>query len=266
MIFKNKLVIIVVLFLIVIGGITLIFAPKDLLVKNAKKIVVDDSSFTTIEILADNATVEIVPTNDSVTTVEYSGKTKKKSKFTFKADVKGDTLAIQFKEKRRSFINFGFSSFNLKLLVKVPEKQYDKLQAETDNGQIKVESIQVKDIALETDNGTIDMKNVEAITVNLQTDNGKIHLESVAGQITGKTDNGGISLVTNNLDRPIELTTDNGEIEVQTEKEPTNATIDVKTDNGKINVFGSENKHTTFGNGKHLIKLRTDNGRITITK
>jgi DUF4097 and DUF4098 domain-containing protein YvlB len=266
MVFRNKVFLILALFLIIVVGISLLFKPGNPFQSNAKKIEVDDSSFTNIEIFTDNAAVEIVPTNDSVATVEYSGKTKKKSKFIFKADVKGDTLAIQFKEKRRSFIHFGFSSINLKLLVKVPEKQYNKIQAETDNGRIKAESIQVKDIMLETDNGAIDMKNIKATTTNVKTDNGKIALDNIDGKITGRTDNGEISLITNKLNRPIELSTDNGRIEIQTEKEPTNATIDAKTDNGRVDIFGYDNKHTVFGNGEHLIKLRTDNGRITVTK
>ncbi len=266
MVFRNKVFLILAIFLMIVGGILLLFKPANPLQNNEKKIEVDDSSFTSIEILTNNAAVEIVPTNDSVATVEYSGKTKKKSKFIFKADVNGDTLSIQFKEKRRSFIPFGFSSINLKLLVKVPEKQYNKIQAETDNGRIKMESIQVKDIVLETDNGAIDMKNVKATTINVKTDNGRIALDNIEGKFTGRTDNGGISLVTKNLDRPIELSTDNGRIEIQTDKEPTNATIDAKTDNGRVDIFGYDNKHTVFGNGEHLIKLRTDNGRITIKK
>ena len=64
---------------------------------------IDDQSFTNIEILTTNAAVEIVPTKDSATTVAYSGKTKKSSKFIFEADVKENTLSVQFKEKRRSF-------------------------------------------------------------------------------------------------------------------------------------------------------------------
>ncbi|WP_186670415.1 DUF4097 family beta strand repeat-containing protein [Sporosarcina sp. BP05] len=266
MFFRNKVFIIVALVLLVVGGITLMFNTGDRFQNNAKKIEIDDQPFTNIEILTTNAAVEIVPTKDAVTTVSYSGKTKNRSKFIFKAVVKENTLSIQFKEKRRSFINFGFSSLDLKLIVKVPEKQYDRIQAESDNGRIKVENIQTKELALETDNGTIELKTIDATTVNVKTDNGVIILDHVDGTIIGRTDNGRISLVTNNLERPIELTTDNGRIEIQTEKEPTNATIDVKTDNGKINVFGYENKHTKFGNGEHLIKLRTDNGRITITK
>ena len=92
------------------------FNTGDFFENNAKKKVIDDQSFTNIEILSTNAAVEIVPTKDSETTMTYSGKTKKRSKFIFKADVKGDTLSVQFKEKRRSFINFGFSSLDLKLI------------------------------------------------------------------------------------------------------------------------------------------------------
>jgi DUF4097 and DUF4098 domain-containing protein YvlB len=266
MFFRNKVFISVALVLLVVGGIILMFNTGDQFEKNAQKKVIDDQSFTNIEILTTNATVEIEPTKDSVTTVAYSGKKKKSSKFIFQADVKGNTLFVQFKEKRRSFINFGFSSLDLKLVVKVPEKQYDRIQAESDNGRIKVENIQTKELALETDNGTIELKTIDATAVDVKTDNGAIILDHVDGTILGRTDNGRISLVTNNLDRRIELTTDNGRIEIQAEKEPTNTTIDVKTDNGRINVFGYENKHTKFGNGEHLIKLRTDNGRITITK
>lgn len=257
---------ILALFLLFVGGILLFFKPENPLERNAEKIVVDDSSFTKVEVLSNNAAVEIVPTNDSVATVEYSGKTKKNLKLLFNADVKGDTLFIQLKEKRRSFFHFGFSSINLKLLVKVPAKQYHSINAETDNGRIQVEGIKVEDIVLETDNGAIYMRNVESTTINVKTDNGKIALDNIDGKITGRTDNGGISLITNNLNRPIELSTDNGRIEIQTDKEPTNATIDAKTDNGKVIIFGQENKQSVFGKGNHLIQLRTDNGRITVTK
>ena len=254
------------LVLLIIGGISLVITLGDSTGNNARKIVVDDSSFTNIEITAGNAAVEIVPTNDSATTVEYIGETKKKSKYVFKADINGDTLSIQFKEKRRSFFSFGFFNNDLKLLVEVPQKQYNKIQAESDNGRINVENIQAEEIVLETDNGTIELINVETSTTDVETDNGKILLESVEGKIQGQTDNGRIILVTDDLDRSIELTTDNGRIEIQSEKEPTNATIDVKTDNGRIDVFGYDNKHTKFGKGENLIILRTDNGGVTVTK
>ena len=201
MIFKNKLFVVLVIVLIVAGGIALLFKPGSVFEKSANKKVIDDLSFTTITVLADNAAVEILPTQDSAVTVEYSGETKKNKKFIFEAVVKGDTLAVQFKEKRKSFIQFGFSSLDLLLTVHLPEKQYERLQVETDNGRIIAEQLQVKDIHLETDNGRIELKHVDAEAVNVKSDNGKIVLENVTGQMKAKTDNGRISLITNNLDQ-----------------------------------------------------------------
>lgn len=266
MIFKNKLFIVLVVVLIVAGGISLLFKPASVFEKSTNKKVIEDSSFTTITVSSDNSAVEIVPTKDQVATVEYSGKTKKNKKYIFEAIVKGDTLAVQFKEKRKGFIQFGFSSLDLTLTVHLPEKQYERLQVETDNGRIIAEKLQARDINLETDNGRIELKHIDAEEVSVKSDNGRITFENVTGQMKAKTDNGRISVVTNNLDQSMDLETDNGRIEIQTETEPTNATIDAKTDNGRVELFGQENKHVTFGEGKNLVKLRTDNGRITVTK
>ena len=266
MIFKNKLFVVLVLILIVAGGITLLFKQENVFEKSNNKKVIEDLSFTNIAVLTENAAVEIVPTKDSVATVEYSGKTKKNKKFIFEADVKGDTLSVQFKEKRRGFIHFGISSLDLTLTVHLPERQYERLQVETDNGRIIAEQLKAQDINLETDNGRVELKHVDAMAIALKTDNGKIILEDVEGKIKAKTDNGRVSLITKSLDQSIDLETDNGRIEIQTEEEPTNAVIDAKTDNGRVELFGQENKHVTFGKGENLIKLRTDNGRITVTK
>lgn len=265
MIFKNLIIIILVLLLVVAGGIMFTFKFSNVFEeKNDKKVV--ENSFTNIEVLTNNTAVEIVPTKSSSTTVEYSGNTNKKSKYTFDTHVKGETLFVHFKEKRRFFISFGFPSHDLKLTVSIPEKQYESIQVESENGRINVQNIQSKVVMLETDNGQVLLRNVEAKNVNVKTDNGKVILEHVEGEIKGSTDNGRISLITKNFDQPIELTTDNGSIEINTESMPTNATIDAESDNGKVTIFGNENNHENYGKGKHLIKLRTDNGRITVTK
>ncbi|MFJ7935954.1 DUF4097 family beta strand repeat-containing protein [Sporosarcina sp. NPDC096371] len=266
MFLKNRVVGISVLILIIIGGISLVVNSAVTLEESASKKEIDDLSFTNIAVLTDNATVEIVSTKDPVATVEYTGKMKKKTKYTFEADVKGDTLSVHFKEKRKGFFHFGISAMNLTLTVSLPEKEYDRLQVETNNGRIVAQHIQAKDVALETDNGRLELKHVDAKSIHVKTDNGRILFEDVKGKINAKTDNGRIALIASNLDQSIELETDNGRIDIQTEKEPTNATIDAKTDNGRVELFGQENKHVTFGKGENLIKLRTDNGRITVTK
>lgn len=265
MIFKNKLIFLIALVLVIAGGITLAFNTFDVFGKVDNKKVIEDSTFTNIEVSTNNTSVEIVPTKSSVATVEYLGDTSKKSKYTFDVDVKGDTLSVRFKEKRRFFFWFGFHSNDQKMTVSVPKKHYENIQVESNNGRINAEDIQAKVVMLSTDNGQILLRNIEA-NVNVKTDNGKIILEHVEGEIKGASDNGRISMITKKLESPIDLETDNGSIEIKTESEPTNAIIDAKTDNGKINIYGEENNHAIFGKGKHLINLRTDNGRITVTK
>ncbi|MFX3672845.1 MAG: DUF4097 family beta strand repeat-containing protein [Paenisporosarcina sp.] len=249
----------------VAGGITFTLKTVDVFAKNDNKIVIEDSTYTDIEVLTNNTSIEIVPTESSVATVEYSGDTNKKSTFTLDANVKGETLYVNFKEKRR-FFWFGFGSFNSTLTINVPEKQYESIQVESDNGRISVEDVKAEDVVLETENGQILLKKIEANSVYVKTDNGKVIFEHVKGKIKGITDNGRIIMTTKKLDQPIELATDNGSIEIKTEFEPTNATIEAKTDNGRITIFGVEDTFASYSKGENLIKLRTDNGRITITK
>ncbi|WP_166462386.1 DUF4097 family beta strand repeat-containing protein [Psychrobacillus vulpis] len=255
------------LFVLLAGAaISIILNIKDTFVDKADEILVEDNNYSNIEVLSENASVKVLPAKDGKTKVEFSGKIKKKSNYIFNADVNGDTLYVELKEKRWNFIQFGFTSRNIQLIVYVPEKEYQSLKTEIDNGKIKTESIHANEISLETDNGLIDMNNIVADNVQVKTDNGQIRMEEVEGAIHAKTDNGRIILTSNNLDRSINLKTDNGLIQIQTDKEPTNATIDAQVDNGKIEVFGTSNKQTIFGNGENLIKLETDNGKITVKK
>lgn len=259
---RGLLIVVLIILFIVLGG-TFFWQPWNKFVDDSNKIVLKDESFNAINILSDNATVEIIPTDNTTTTIEYIGKKRKNAKFDFDAKVNNETLTVKFKEKGWNF--FRFDSFTkMELLVKVPEEQYDLIKIKNNNGRIKMENLVVKDISLETDNGNIELKNVDAVSTNVQSNNGKIVLEQVNGEIIGKTDNGRIMLVTKTLERPIDLSTDNGRIEITTTTEPTNAKIDAKTDNGRIDVFRKNNEQTVFGEGKYLIKLRSDNGGITV--
>lgn len=262
-----KKIAIISLFILLAGSaISIVLSIKDTLVNKSEEIVVEDNSFTNIQIKSDNASVQIVPTKKDETKVEFSGKMKKKFSYNFRANVKGDTLQVELKEKHWGFIQFGFSSHDVKLTVYVPEKEYGQLKTELDNGRIVVENMKVNDVDLKTDNGSIELKNIEAIIIRANTDNGQVLMDNVDGDLKVGTDNGRIVLKTNNLERSIQFKTDNGLIDIQTDKEPLNVTIDAKIDLGKIDIFGKSNKQTIFGNGENLIKLEADNGKIFVEK
>src|SRR5699024_1208471 len=109
------------------------------------------------------------------------------------------------------------------LIVYIPEKLYDSLKVEIDNGSLQVDGINVKELQAESENGRLTIENVTTENVQVSTNNGKIDIYHVEGDILGKTNNGAIFLETQELDRELKLQTDNGSIKVKTEEEPTNA-------------------------------------------
>ncbi|WP_391122803.1 DUF4097 family beta strand repeat-containing protein [Psychrobacillus sp. L3] len=262
-----KKIAIISLFILLAGvAVSIILNVKDALVNKSDEIIVEDNSFTNIHILSDNALVEIIPTKNEATKAKFSGKMKKKSNYNFHADVKGDTLVVELKEKRWSFIQFGLTSHDIKLKVYVPEQNYSKLKTEIDNGRIVAENMNVKNMELETDNGSIELKNINSESVFTKTDNGQILMDNVEGKLKAETDNGRIVLITNNLERSIDFKADNGLLQIQTDKEPSNATIQAKVDVGSVHIFGKTKTRTIFGDGVNLINLEIDNGKIIVKK
>ncbi|HLR40510.1 MAG TPA: DUF4097 family beta strand repeat-containing protein [Virgibacillus sp.] len=280
MIRKTTTLAIVLLIVGVAGSIFTFKAANKTEDVTEEKVINDD--FNNIEVTANEAEVEILPTSDSQAKVELSGKN---SNYRLSTGVEGSTLKVDVAYKQKKLFNFDFTLASLSLKVYLPEKEYNSLQIEsgngrvrvddlqakvihvkTDNGQIKLNHIGSSEVTAEADNGTIDMENVTATNVKVKADNGKIKLKDVEGNLSGTTNNGSISLVTRDLHRSIDFETDNGRINIQTEKKPTNAIIDAKVDNGKVTVFGESNWDTVIGEGENLIKLTTKNGTITVIK
>lgn len=271
------------LILLVVGLVGSIFTFRS--VNQAKDIAVKkeiNDNFKEIAITTDNANVKVLPTSGSRAMAELTGKGPNHR---LSVDVEESVLKVDVSNKQKKLYNFDFSELLVTLKVYVPEEDYDSLQIESDNGQVQINELLAKDIHVETDNGIIklndiegetiaaaanngiiDLKSIAARDVALETDNGKILLDGVEGKLFSRASNGGISLLTQDLDRPIDFATDNGKITIQTEKEPTNAILDVQVDNGKVDIFGKNNWDTVIGEGEHLIKLTTANGNIVVKK
>lgn len=301
---KKISLIALILLLIGTAGSLITFKEVNQSVSILEKKEITDQNITRFNVATDNTAIEIIPTNEQKTTVELSGTAKKSSAYTLLADVEGTTLSVQLKERQTKIYNFDFLSTSLLLKVYVPQKMYDSLgissnngrvQAEglqvkelkakvsngrvalrdmtgntvtvkTDNGRIQAEKLDVKKVKATTSNGRIDLKNVSASATAVQADNGKIILNNVEGILTGKVKNGLIHLATNHLDRSINFESDNGHIKIETEKEPTNTTFDVSVENGKMDLLDKYKSNEIIGKGDHIIQLKTENGKISVTK
>lgn len=263
---RNKVLVvgIIVVFILLFFGIRNIVNQVSGFIFNESVVIEDEvtinKSYEKIDLLTTNAKVELIPTDAEETTITYGG--KKKSNVRFKANVKGDTLAIELKEKW--FYFWGFSMKGMVVTVHVPEKRYEAIKVVSDNGLIEASHLQAKLIELATDNGLVRLNDSEASNVKLQTDNGQISIRDVLGNVDAQTDNGRITFEAETFTHDVDLRTDNGAIYVKLSDKPTDASINADTDNGSVTIFGTKVRSVTFGEGKNLIKLQTDNGRITV--
>ncbi|SHN27725.1 DUF4097 family beta strand repeat-containing protein [Gracilibacillus kekensis] len=218
------------------------------------------------DIRVNNEAVKMVPSIDDSIRVELTGNAVSEKKNNLIVEENGSTLVIETENEKRKLFSFNFFDFNRTLTIYVPEREYESLQAEIDNGSIRVKEMNAQNVFATTKNGKINLLNIISDQVEVSTNNGKIELENVDGRLIGKTNNGAISLVSKELDRQIDFQTDNGSINIQTEKEPTNVVFDTKTNNGSINLFNDSSYDIITGEGENKIKLRTKNGSITVNK
>ncbi|WP_342045390.1 DUF4097 family beta strand repeat-containing protein [Bacillus sp. OTU530] len=228
--------------------------------------VIDNPNITAVQVEAGNAAIEILPTTDAAATVSLSGTGNDHMKQRFSAEVEGTTLAVKLESQKLKLFNFDFRFKPLTVKVLLPEKVYESLQIDSNNGRVKVEKVNANNVKAELNNGMITLKHIGANAVDVESDNGKIQLEYVEGTIKGKTSNGRIFVVTKDLERMMQLGSNNGSIEIQTEKDPVDVAFDVHVDNGHIDILDKYEGNAVIGKGTHVIKLTTNNGRITVTK
>ncbi|MBO0999506.1 DUF4097 family beta strand repeat protein [Bacillus sp. SD075] len=219
---------------------------------------------TDIQIDTDNAAVEIMPTKDKATRIELVSKGVEVSKLDFTADVEGKKLSVKLKD-RRTF-SFGFHIQSLHLKVYVPDESYKSFVAGSDNGKLQISGLTSKNLIVKSQNGRVELNDIVTEKVEVKSANGKVDLNNVEGKLVGSSNNGKITLVTKDLDRMIDLESNNGKIMIKTENEPTNTTFDVHVDNGRVDILGKYEGNTVIGKGENLIKLKTNNGKIEVTK
>ncbi|MFS0690949.1 DUF4097 family beta strand repeat-containing protein [Sporosarcina sp. 179-K 8C2 HS] len=262
-------------------------------------ITIQDNHFSKVDIEVQHGSLTVFPSDTDETRIELTG-TKEKLELT--AEVFGDTLWIKLKSKTHWLFLFNFNMKGVALNVFIPKKLYQSismksvngrinaekligkhiecrtdngrielaelaatsLEAETDNGRIEISKVQSDRLKAKTDNGRVTLRHVEADSIYAESDNGRIEFDQVDGELTAITDNGRIVLAGEHLDRNIDFQTDNGSIEITTTHKATNATILAKTGHGRIDIYGDRNSRSRFGAELHQIRLKSDNGRITV--
>lgn len=177
--------------------------------------------------------------------------------------IKMDTDNGYIKGEKLESINFEAESDNGRIQLR--QVKASIFHAESDNGAIELDSIQTENLSAKSDNGKIELTDIQANSVALETDNGRISMAKIdAETIRAKTDNGRINLLADSLERSIDLKTDNGSVTVESLAPPSNVTIRAAVSHNRISIFGEKNPQAVYGQGSSLVKLKSDNGSITV--
>ncbi|WP_433772560.1 DUF4097 family beta strand repeat-containing protein [Bacillus wiedmannii] len=283
---KNLSIIAGIIFIIGIVGSLLTYRSIAAVPISEEK-VINNNNISSVIVDTNNTRVNIYPTKDNNIKVTLEGEVIPNTKRTLTTDDKDSTLFISYKEKQQSWFNFNISEVlaPLTLNVHLPERQYDSLKVSnnngyvsakqlntkhfdinTSNGRIELREINSQKITAEANNGIMDFKDIMAQNTHVKSNNGRIMLDHVEGELEGQSNNGILSLKTNELDRNLNFTTHNGKISIETEKEPTNVQFNVSVDNGSANILNKYNGNAVIGKGENQIKLNTHNGNISVKK
>lgn len=267
----------------------------------AKAVDLSKDEFDKVDIQIDHGALVIRPSLDSQMHVDVEDKNYKQQ---LTVDIIDRTLIVKLTDEisKWGIFNFSINTKTPLVTVQLPQKIYELIKINTDNGKIIGSQLESTIFSAESDNGRIQLENISAtefITVSdngsvrltsikaehlsatsdngkieleeaktkntrLKSDNGSISMENLEGIIQAETDNGKISLKTQHLERDITLKTDNGSITIETITQPQNVTIRAQRDRGRASIFGEKSKQAVYGTGQHSIILKTDNGSITV--
>ena len=263
---NQKMLMLIATFLVAIGliGALFTFSTSGATTEKEQTEVIQNADITDIWVKSENATMNIVSTTDDQITLVFTAPESKHHLYELAIEENEESLAIELKEKFLQFISLDLSLSSPQITLYLPEKDYDVLELNGVNGKMVVRDATITDINVKNVNGRIQLTDLEAENTSVASDNGSISIENVTGQITTDVTNGSTALITDDLDRFIDLASVNGRINVQTKEKPTNATIEVDVKNGKVDIFGHDTRHSSFGDGKNLIKLETVNGGIKV--
>nr|WP_106781249.1 DUF4097 family beta strand repeat-containing protein [Lysinibacillus timonensis] len=254
----KKSYLIIILFAII--AVSLFNVLFDLFSNGERKdATITDESFQHVEIDTENAKINVKVTEDKPF-VELINS----DLYDLNVEIEGNTLDIEVERKWFRWFSFDLFSSSPVLNVFLPEHLYETLKIDTNNGGVNVSNFEVNEMSVNTNNGKIIMNNIKSSYIYAESNNGNVNLNNVNGKVISETNNGDVTISTNALSSPFSIGTDNGDIIIETIKEPENTTLDIKTHNGEINVFGSNSYNSVIGNGHNLIKLNSHNGNITI--
>ncbi|UKS26163.1 DUF4097 domain-containing protein [Paenibacillus sp. HWE-109] len=189
---------------------------------------------------------------------------------------------------KKNQINIGISLSELKSLIashgkqlkteiSLPDKMFKAITISSDTGAINLKEIKAASLEASTDTGNISIDRYEGKQLNLRTDTGNITVDNGQGNVALRTDTGSITAKLNDIGDSVSLQSDVGSIRLKLDPAPKNASFDLRSDIGNVNLTipgvnmernensGRHSAKGSIGDGSKQVKVQTDTGSISVT-
>lgn len=154
--------------------------------------------------------------------------------------------------------HFNLKEDKIKVIIELPEYEYQMVKLKTTNGNIEIKDIKSKQIILDNINGSTKVKQIQATDLTSHSTNGNISLTSIIAPNTYlKNVNGSIK----GEDLTVEITTvksTNGNIRLEIIGDEDDYRRTIETINGTSNIANRTK-------GDFELKLKSINGNIKVT-
>lgn len=202
---------------------------------------------------------------------------KLKDQIKFKV-VKSETkVEVVVRESNKFFIQIPFVNSGLQseriLDVSIPKSLLDKLEVNTNVGEIDIEGVEPTELYVNSDVGEIYVNQYSG-NGNYVTDVGDIELKNISGKTKAETDTGDIDIALTDMKDDLELRSDIGELKVTFAEEPGNIEFDLNSELGDVSISGfkgykdsdSRSIITQIGTNGPTLKATTEIGDISVKR
>ncbi|MFD5031364.1 DUF4097 family beta strand repeat-containing protein [Streptomyces sp. NPDC058405] len=127
-----------------------------------------------------------------------------------------------------------------------------------DNGSVTASGFDTA-LRINSDNGSVTVRDSSG-PLDLDSDNGAITAEGISARtVSATSNNGAVRIGLAVVPDSVDTSTDNGQVTIDLPGSGTSYAVSASSDNGKVNV-----DVPTDDSSAHVLKARTDNGKITI--
>ncbi|QFK72035.1 DUF4097 domain-containing protein [Pradoshia sp. D12] len=220
------------------------------------------SEIQSIDVNNTVGTIKLAETSGDEIIVETIGS---KMSNPIKIEENGETLSITNEADHTISLGVNFKKSSENITVYLPKKQYDRISASNEVGEITISQINAAHLNAESEVGSIHISDVSSTSIIASSELGNIKIQKYSGKLQVDNEVGSIDISTDEITEPLIAKNELGEIDLTINQDPNNILITADSEIGSKRIFGKKTGSYMSGDGSITVQLSTETGSIRVT-